>query len=79
MTCANSISGTALTPSLFHFTILLQVSQQPYEDKEVVFICLRNKAFRCITESCSHYPIVNHDLVAPNSDYQIVRSDNRTR
>ena len=30
-------------------------------------------------EGWSHYPIVNQDLVTPNSDYQIVRSDNRTR
>ena len=32
-----------LTNPFFHLTILLSVSQQPNEDKEVVFICLKTK------------------------------------
>ena len=72
--------GRSLTNPYFHLTILLSVSQQPNEEKEEVGICHRIKASKVhCREGCSHYPIVNHDLVAPNSDYRIVRSDNRTR
>ena len=45
----------------------------------VVFMGLKINALRCsIERGCSHYPIVNDDLVAPKSDNRIVRSDNRT-
>ena len=44
-----------------------------------VFIGLKINVLRCsIERGCSHYKIVNYDLVAPKSDNRIVRSHNRT-
>ena len=59
---------------IVNFTILLSISQQPNEEKEVVCICLWINISSFIV--ASYYLVVTiwlWDLVAPNSDYRIVR------